>query len=68
MDGIARFAAHVADTPFEALPPEAVAATKKFLLDSLGVGLVGSIGPYAAELAGLNGGSQASAGMARVLA
>ena len=43
MDGIARFASHVADTPFEALPPDAVAATKTYLLDSLGVGMVGSM-------------------------
>ncbi len=68
MDGIARFASHVADTPFDALPPEAVAATKTYLLDSLGVGMVGSIAPYAAELTGLNGGTGSAAGMARVLA
>jgi aconitate decarboxylase len=67
MDGIARFASHVAETPFEALPPEALAATKTYLLDSLGVGMVGSIGPYSAELVGLNGGDGSSAGMARVL-
>ena len=68
MDGIARFAAHVADTPFSAIAPEAVTATKTFLLDSLGVGMVGSIAPYAAELVSLNGGSGSAAGMARVLA
>ncbi|MCA8929959.1 MAG: MmgE/PrpD family protein [Alphaproteobacteria bacterium] len=67
MDGIARFAAHVADTPFEALSPAAVAAAKTFLLDSLGVGLVGSVGPYAAELVALNGGEAAAVGSARVL-
>ena len=68
MDGIAHFASHVADTPFDALPPAVIKATKTFLLDSLGVGLVGSIAPYAAELANLNGGADAASGMARVLA
>lgn len=68
MDGIARFASHVAGTPYRALPPAAVGAAKTFLLDSVGVGLVGSLGPYAAELASLNGGSDAATGMARVLA
>ncbi|MGY9055906.1 MAG: MmgE/PrpD family protein [Alphaproteobacteria bacterium] len=68
MDGIARFAGHVADTPFAALPPEALTATKTFLLDSIGVGLVGSLGPYAAELTRLNGGSGSASGSARVLA
>jgi aconitate decarboxylase len=68
MDGIARFAGHVAYTPFAALPPEALTATKTFLLDSIGVGLVGSLGPYAAELTRLNGGSGSASGSARVLA
>jgi 2-methylcitrate dehydratase PrpD len=67
MDGIARFAAHAADTPFEAIPPAAVAATKTYLLDTIGVGMVGSIAPYAAELTALNAGT-AAAGSARVLA
>ena len=67
MDGIARFAAHAADTPFAAIPPAAVAATKTYLLDSLGVGMVGSIAPYAAELVSLNAGTAAS-GASRVLA
>ena len=67
MDGIARFTAHAADTPFAAIPPAAVAATKTYLLDSLGVGMVGSIAPYAAELVSLNAGTAAS-GASRVLA
>ncbi len=67
MDGIARFAAHAAETRFDAIPAAAVAATKTFLLDSLGVGMVGSIAPFAAELVGLNAGTSAS-GAARVLA
>jgi len=68
MDGIARFATHIVETPFSAVPPEAVTAAKTFLLDSIGVGLVGSIAPYAAELTRLNGGTGAAKGMARVLA
>lgn len=67
MDGIARFAAHAANTPFDAIPPDAVAATKTFLLDSLGVGMVGSIAPYAADLTDLNAGT-APGGTSRVLA
>lgn len=37
-------AAHAVGTRFDALPAEAVAAAKTFLLDSLGVGLAGSSG------------------------
>ncbi len=46
MDPIAKFAAHAATTAYDALPPEAVAAAKVFLLDSIGVGVVGSAGPW----------------------
>ena len=67
MDGITRFAAHAADTPFDAMPAAAVDATKTYLLDTIGVGMVGSIAPYAAELASLSAGTAAS-GSARVLA
>ncbi len=67
MDGITRFAAHAADTPFEAIPLAAVEATKTYLLDSIGVGMVGSIAPYAAELTALNAGT-APSGTSRVLA
>ena len=67
MDGIARFAAHAANTPFEAIPAAAVEATKTYLLDTIGVGLVGSIAPFAAELVSLNAGTAAS-GASRVLA
>lgn len=38
----ARLAAHVAETPFEALPPEAVSAAKRSLLDAVGVSLAAS--------------------------
>jgi aconitate decarboxylase len=53
MDAIARFADHVAATRFEALPEAAVAAAETFVLDTIGVGLGGSTGPKASELAEL---------------
>lgn len=49
-DGIERFAAHVANTGFEDLPDEAINAAKMFLLDTFGVGLAGSRGPWVKEL------------------
>ena len=53
MDAIARFAEHVAETRFEALPHEAVTAAETFVLDTIGVGIGGSSGPKAEELARL---------------
>ena len=50
MDAIASFARHVVDTGYDDLPPEAVRAANIFVLDSLGVGLVGSSGPWVEEL------------------
>lgn len=43
-------AAHVVRTKFEDLPQEAVNAAKTFILDSIGVGVAGSDGPWAREL------------------
>lgn len=51
MDAIARFAEHVVGSGYDDLPAEAVAAAKTFILDSLGVGVVGSAAPWARELA-----------------
>jgi len=51
MDAIAVFADHLVQTGFHNLPEAAVRATKTFILDTLGVGLVGSSGPLAVELA-----------------
>ena len=51
MDAIAAFADHVVRTRFQDLPSEAVKAAKTFILDTLGVGLAGSSGPMACELA-----------------
>lgn len=45
-DAIERFADHVIDTPFEAIPDAAVAAAKTYLLDSLGVGVSGTQASY----------------------
>ncbi len=50
MDAIARFAEHVVATGYDDLPEAAVSAAKTFILDSLGVGLVGSNGPWVDEL------------------
>src|SRR5687768_7807873 len=50
MDAIAAFAGHVVQTRFDDLPEEAVAAAKTLILDTLGVGVVGSAGPWAGEL------------------
>jgi aconitate decarboxylase len=43
-------AAHVVGTRYEDLPAEAVQAAKTFILDSLGVGVAGSAGPWVPEL------------------
>jgi 2-methylcitrate dehydratase PrpD len=50
MDAIANFAEHVARRSFEDFTGAAVQAAKIFLLDTLGVGLIGSTGPKAQEL------------------
>ena len=51
MDAIVRFAEHVAKTRFDMLPDDAVAAAETFVLDTVGVGIGGSSGPKAGELA-----------------
>ena len=51
-DAIEGFADHVIGTRFEDLPPEAVLAAKTFILDSIGVGLAGTRGPFVGELIG----------------
>jgi 2-methylcitrate dehydratase PrpD len=50
MDAIAAFAEHVVRTSYDDLPDDAVAGAKTLILDSLGVGVVGSAGPWAGEL------------------
>ncbi|MBT6276350.1 MAG: MmgE/PrpD family protein, partial [Chromatiales bacterium] len=49
-DAIHEFARFVIDTRFEDIPDDARAATKKFILDCFGVGLIGSRGPWVTEL------------------
>jgi aconitate decarboxylase len=51
MDAIHRFSEHVAATRFEDIPEEAVSAAETMILDTIGVGLAGSSGPLARELA-----------------
>ena len=49
-DAIRRFAEHVAGTDCEDLPEPAAAATRTFLLDTLGVGVAGSAGHWTRRL------------------
>ena len=49
-DAIWRFAEHVAGTDYEDLPESAAVATRTFLLDTLGVGVAGSAGPWTRRL------------------
>ena len=51
MDAINAFADHVVATKFPDIPADAVRAAKVFILDTLGVGIAGSAGPMARELA-----------------
>lgn len=44
------FARHVLETPFDAFSPQAVAAARTFILDTLGVGIAGAKAPYADAL------------------
>ncbi|MDG1275095.1 MAG: MmgE/PrpD family protein [Alphaproteobacteria bacterium] len=57
-DAIERFADHIVDTNFSDIPDTAIHSAKTFILDTLGVGLAGSTGPYVKEL--LNAYSSAS--------
>ena len=49
-DAIWRFAEHVAGAGHEDVPESAAAATRTFLLDTLGVGVAGSAGPWTRHL------------------
>src|SRR5438874_4192979 len=53
VDAIAAFADHVVRAQFEDLPGTAIVAAKTFILDTLGVGIAGSSGPMARELASM---------------
>ena len=49
-DPIQHFVRHVVSCGYDDFPEEAIAAAKTFILDSVGVGLIGSMGPWAKEL------------------
>lgn len=69
-DAVWRFARHAAGFQLADASSEAIAAAKTFLLDSLGVGIVGSAAPWVQELleTGASFGVEAGRGDARVLA
>ena len=48
-----RIAAHIVQTRYADLPPNAVANVKTFLLDTLGVGIAGSSGAQVTDLVAL---------------
>ena len=50
IDAIEHITRHVVETGFDDLPQEAIEASQKFILDSIGVGLAGSGGPWVTEL------------------
>ena len=50
MDAIAKFSKHVVETGYDDLSSEAISATKTFLLDTIGVAVAGSAGPWVEEL------------------
>jgi aconitate decarboxylase len=50
MDAIAAFAEHVLRTRYDDLPDATISAAKTLILDSFGVGVAGSAGPWALEL------------------
>lgn len=61
MDAIVKFAEHVAATRFDDMPQSAITAAETLILDTIGVGIGGSSGPMAEELAAaqeLNGTGQ----------
>ncbi len=50
MDAIAKFSKHVVETGYDDLSSEAISATKTFLLDTIGVAVAGSAGPWVEDL------------------
>ncbi len=66
MNAIDVLTQHVARTRYEDLPEPATAAARKFILDTIGVGLLGSAGPWVEELITAQG-AQPAIGGARVL-
>ena len=56
-DAIEALADHVIETKLEDIPSSAIRAAKTYILDTIGVGLAGSIGPYVEELVSTFGNS-----------
>ena len=56
MDAIVSLVEHAVRTRYEDLPADAVAAAKTFILDSFGVGVAGTAGPWVQEIAACLGG------------
>ena len=67
-DAIEALADHVIKTKLEDIPSDAIKAAKTCILDTIGVGLAGSIGPYVEELVSIfENASTGIANNARVL-
>ena len=49
-DAIERLAEHVVNTNLSDIPNKAIQSAKTYILDTIGVGLAGSTGPYVKEL------------------
>ena len=69
-DAVWAFADHAASLKYEDIPADAIKAGKTFLLDSMGVGVVGSAAPWVDELWSSQAafGVDTARGSARVLA
>lgn len=69
-DAVWDFAEHAAGATLADVPPAAIARAKTFLLDTLGVGVVGSAAPWVDEAFAAQAvhGGDATAGTARILA
>ena len=67
-DAIEALADHVIETKLEDIPSDVIKAAKTCILDTIGVGLAGSIGPYVEELVStFENVSMGSANNARVI-
>ena len=66
-DAIERLADHVVETNFADIPDKAIQSAKTYILDTIGVGLAGSTGPYVPELLRTYALSSALAVTSRVL-
>ncbi len=65
-DPIAMFSRHIATTSFSDFPKQTVATSQNFILDTIGVGILGSSGPWVKELINAMGYPKVK-GVARVI-